>query len=237
MKIKTVSAACVALLLFIIQTPSWSMDGVRVELDKPIPARTSVYVCLHNNNHEFLIAKKNVYGYFFNQKALKKPKKIDNNPGQLVFPGGHLEYDSTVLDVAENEFKAEIGTVLGYFGKPEFAIGYRDKNSGCVYYAVYVNAKFNLTQSLLNNINKNFRKNDGIRRFVASGNEDECLEEYGDESFAYSKSPLYVEDDELRSLHICSKKDILSKFGVNNKPRLDQSWFRQIALRAIANFA
>jgi 8-oxo-dGTP pyrophosphatase MutT (NUDIX family) len=236
MNIKTVSAVCAALLLFIMQTPSWSMHGVRVELDKPIPAGRSVYVCVYNDAHEFLIAEKNSYGFFFGQNSLRKRKKIDNNPGQLVFPGGHLEYDSTVLDVAENEFKAEIGMTLGYFGNPEFAIGYTDQQSGCIYYAVYVNAGFNLTQSLLNNINKNFRKNDRIRRFVASGNEDECLEEYGDESFVYSKSPLYVEDDELKSLHICSEKDILSKFGVNDESRLDQSWFRRIAQRAITNF-
>jgi hypothetical protein len=233
MKIKMV---CAALLYFVMQTPSWSMHGVRVELDKPIPAGRSVYVCLYNNNREFLIAKKNEYGCFFDKELLKKPKKIDNNPGQLVFPGGHLECASTVLDVAENEFKAEIGMVLGYFGKPEFAVEYRDQMSGRIYYAVYVNAKFNLTQSLLNNINKNFRENDGIRRSVANGNQEERLVEYCDESFVYSKSPLYVEDDELRSLHICSKKDILSKFGVNDQPKLDQSWFRRIALGAIANF-
>ena len=73
MKIKTVSAVCAALLLFIMQTPSWSMDGVQVDLCMPIPARTSVYVCLYNNDHEFLIAKKNEYGCFFDKELLKKP--------------------------------------------------------------------------------------------------------------------------------------------------------------------
>jgi 8-oxo-dGTP pyrophosphatase MutT (NUDIX family) len=233
MKIKTV---CAALLFLVTQVPSWSMDGVQVRLDTPIPARTSVYVCLYNNNHEFLIAEKNEHGYFFDSEVLRRPKKIDNNPGQLVFPGGHMECDSTVLDVAENEFKAEIGVPLRYFGKPGCAARYKDKNSGRLYYAVYVNAKFNLTQFQVGTINENLNKNNKIRRFVASGNEDECLDEYGDESFVYSTKPSYVEDDELKSLHICPAKNILSKFGVNNQPRLDQSWFRTIAMHAIANF-
>ena len=151
-----------------------SMDGELVDFDQQIDANTSVYVCLYNENHEFLIAKKNTNAYFFEQKdsekVLQKRKRIDNNPGQLVFPGGHLGSRSTVLGVAENEFKAEIGMSLGYFGKPESAVKYTDK-TGKDYYAIYVKSLI-LTQRVVSTITENLRKNDSIRRRLKTGNED-----------------------------------------------------------------
>lgn len=127
---------------------------------------------------------------------MSAPKAIDNNRGKFVLPGGHLDEPSTVLEVADNEFRAEIGVGIELFGMEQItwnALDHTDLDDiNTKYYAVYVKAKSinpYFTQNTVDIINDNFKKNDGIRWAVLLGDtykENEHLtDEYYDESIFF----------------------------------------------------
>jgi ADP-ribose pyrophosphatase YjhB (NUDIX family) len=71
---------------------------------------TQIYAIVHDGAGNFLIAKKNVLGYFFHDPGgggtiVPKGQKL-NGAGDWAFPGGALQGDG-VDQTARNEFKEE----------------------------------------------------------------------------------------------------------------------------------
>ena len=234
---KRISLKAIAAFVCIAShTNVWSSNGIAsgigVTLDTPVKAETSVYICAYNDK-DFLIARKNTKGCFFDGKILKNPKKIDNNPGQDVFPGGHLEVDSTLINVARAEFRGELGLSLDTLCHESNMTACQFKDGGKSYYAVFVNTEYKISKLnvIVDNLNEGFKKDDHIRLSVRKQYVPE--EEYEDGSFVCQDKRVHIMDDELKSISLCAKSDILSKFRTNENSKLDQSWFSNIANHAL----
>lgn len=155
-----------------------------------------VYAVVHDGTGNFLMARKNTYGFFFstNGGAIVQKGQGLNGAGLPAFPGGGLE-SYTAIEGAKKEFLEETRVNLNQFGLKCAEFKYNSRRGKHLFSAVF----FQVDTTYLRTIQKLAAKNLIIGNDVASAIYRNKATSYKDN---IENNPYCPLDNELFSIEI-----------------------------------
>lgn len=156
------------------------------------------YAVVYVENGDFIIAKKNELGYFFQSQTggdiYPNGFPIRNGPGLSALPGGSFPNGTDPAIGAGNEFWEETGVQLRSFEQKVQSVQFLDR--GHYYYGVYYKLSQNDFFSVFNHASNSIQI---ANQLVASDIQTGIITNYSQISRLYPRCPL---DNELASCQI-----------------------------------